>query len=1837
MAQDKVTRNGRIRYVDPNDFVSNSFNTIHPHEDYSIYVDLVVNVPNRYGSAQNNNGDEIILGSYNAGKTSFFGGTNGFMTDKPSSITYSDIMNGESEGVNESLGITNIHISYNSYFYPTVTIQFSDVRGSALMGSHEENYRRSEINKAKGEQVYSEKVASFFSALFSFPYPEFKLRVKGFYGKKVEFSLLVSNFKSSFNNNTGNFDCTVDFVGKMYGVYTDIPMSYLLIAPYCRYGSENNKTIWDSKNYVFEFDKQTPIPKFLDLQELILKANNELPKNIDKNVSENYTKLKKKLEKLNEINSNLNALMIFFEKNELKDNKVFIEKESVIYFHYLGENEKCNYLYPKQNTNDFNKLQNHLTNLYESLNAYNNEFSTELPRLYDLAGVWNVNDIIGKVVEDRIVKIDDKGNITFPNNDKNFKENFEFGESINDYQTGNFFKGKKICYSKEYFVLSCKQLRKKLKELINDINTDLSKNEDKLKEVSHNYISSVLKFEPTIKNIFNILMAHLECFMTIYHSLIQNISGVNSRTLGDFGFTQNQLSDMPDNNVKSSNSNIPPFPGLKNNENTYCYPTSLNLNKEMEEAKLIDALFEGSFDFSKGIDSLKKLSEGYYSDTIEFIPTCLSDFTLRDNPYNYTFNNNSGDIDVDWILTFFGLRCIIKYILEKGEINNFTPETFGKLEAYNFWRKNTNLRKDIINKINTSEFNDNAFTTFLSNPENSRYSSNNTPCYKNENVKRLLLFQNGRYELPKDYNFPALIGRDNNGISQFHKDTKDDAGIYSFKNDNTIPYGVIDIINDSYLDNWNNSLNSFDVSDYCENSQKPLIIENYTIPSKEMFKKTPENRGYMFDIRYRKNNITDFIREYHELSSYKNDGLIYLNEAYDNQFKDGSLDSIVNHSNGVSFFLSDDMNYVNAENFLLSIPHNWEKIAKDISDGKTILTLPYSTRLTIGLIINKISTTNEKKDLIDFVNKIRLDYFNIIKTVCCLTRNASGEIWYGYLNEEYTPIKVTGEHYEILFNNREYFAIDCLGFSDEYVKWAASCEPGGFEYFKQHYSLTDVDIDGEDVKYLWPYTEEFGNKPTSTNERLLKAMRYYKNKEGGNFQEYMNEKGKEILNTSFKEVYGSKKTKNPFTDRYSYVSFINENNMILSDNFKIFLSFNKTFIAYEPLCNFFKRTDKLVIPYQIKKSATTIYGNIKTHQHDRFIDGDTLRASFNAFKRKLLELYEVIDKETNTIKNDDFKSLTTISEDKKLSTYMTLKNLYDKHLSTINKDIEELYTIKNPESEFKRFHFIDTFYTDISNKLYFNVDIMYDIIDNIINNKDENGIINNEMSVYSFMSLICEKHHTMLLAVPIFNWYEKDCVEGLNRMFTPLTFNECSNEPPLVGPSYICFYPHQASYHLENENCQYKNDGFNLVDINDTGNFEGPLTIPELNNTTYDEETIVIPAFGVEYGTQKQSIFKNINVNMDNPQTTEVAVATMFDIAKQNGKDARKLTFEGQDLYKIYSNYSFTCQVEMMGCAQIQPLMYFQLNNIPMFRGAYQIIQVEHNITPGDMTTSFKGVRINRTKLPMVTSGISSADIKDKIGNYSTTQENKIIEDMNIQKLGKTNIGLMDTKLDVTSDYLINNFPEHIKFDSGQKGKFNGLNPELRKLILCIVSDAKELSKKLGYNLGITVASTTRNNDNASLTSDHNIDPKATPSERRKVLGYEKLGCAIDIHGNRNGNIDRGEASINIFSLIANTYHDYCRQLIWEHDVPGDRIRVIHLASYGKIGEGSDKIQIFHGTYPSGKNTGSKNLPSEFIAIAKDIVDKNIDNYVKLINFGGKTPTADELKTMYNNAKGILA
>lgn len=179
----EVQKKGRIQYVEPNNFniENNNINVFgdnitipHPYEDLSIAVDLEVLIADRKSCGVENgtnNIDNRISYNFSSlnGTISFMGGTNGVLT-----TNYTDISMTDPKGnTKECLGIESIHIAYDSWMYPQVTIKFVDVRGASLFLKSEQNYYNNEdIKDVIG--------SNFYRSLFMFPHPLFKLKVKGF-------------------------------------------------------------------------------------------------------------------------------------------------------------------------------------------------------------------------------------------------------------------------------------------------------------------------------------------------------------------------------------------------------------------------------------------------------------------------------------------------------------------------------------------------------------------------------------------------------------------------------------------------------------------------------------------------------------------------------------------------------------------------------------------------------------------------------------------------------------------------------------------------------------------------------------------------------------------------------------------------------------------------------------------------------------------------------------------------------------------------------------------------------------------------------------------------------------------------------------------------------------------------------------------------------------------------------------------------------------------------------------------------------------------------------------------------------------------------------------------------------------------------------------------------------------------------------------------------------------------------------------------------------------------------------------------------------------------------
>lgn len=266
-----LTNSGRIMYVDPND-VNGSINGVPMTPDYTkfcISFDLIVekvsrfdpynplnenlakkdtamiswqttmdNIPNKDSQMVSDLiNKKISTVSFLQGRS--FGGHD-FLSTYYADAHYNEIKN-EQNKVVEGLGVESVQISFENWFAPVATIKFVDVRGVGLFGVEEARH-----DSYKGE-ITADTV---FGCFFTFPYPKFRLQVKGFYGQAVTYQLSCKSFKGGLNAQTGNYEATVSFIGYEYGLLTDIPMSYLLIAPEISNENWGGKEYWDNKTDV---------------------------------------------------------------------------------------------------------------------------------------------------------------------------------------------------------------------------------------------------------------------------------------------------------------------------------------------------------------------------------------------------------------------------------------------------------------------------------------------------------------------------------------------------------------------------------------------------------------------------------------------------------------------------------------------------------------------------------------------------------------------------------------------------------------------------------------------------------------------------------------------------------------------------------------------------------------------------------------------------------------------------------------------------------------------------------------------------------------------------------------------------------------------------------------------------------------------------------------------------------------------------------------------------------------------------------------------------------------------------------------------------------------------------------------------------------------------------------------------------------------------------------------------------------------------------------------------------------------------------------------------------
>lgn len=362
------------------------------------------------------------------------------------------------------------------------------------------------------------------------------------------------------------------------------------------------------------------------------------------------------------------------------------------------------------------------------------------------------------------------------------------------------------------------------------------------------------------------------------------------------------------------------------------------------------------------------------------------------------------------------------------------------------------------------------------------------------------------------------------------------------------------------------------------------------------------------------------------------------------------------------------------------------------------------------------------------------------------------------------------------------------------------------------------------------------------------------------------------------------------------------------------------------------------------------------------------KSQYDLYLTKFFERFTKLNDTTERLtEKDKLKSeiFNTINDDKiKLNIYRTLKSIHDKWIGGSNGEFfhqcgEPNELDKNIAAADGRstprlidsYRFVNRAYNDIGEQFLINPAALV---------KELTGNFN--QSYYDVTARILADNNFDFIPLPTFINFRTE--DELRTMFDTLDYNKGMSAGQ-VGPAFVCVYVGQTSNKLD-LGSDHPNDGIDIR-CDENGNLLG---LPEdfASDTKRNESGNPIehniPVFEVNYGDQNQSIFKDIKLDQSEFSETDESLKVIDDIANRGSETNQ--SYAGQNLFNVYQIRSYAAEIEMLGNAMIQPMMYFQLNNIPMFHGAYMILNVSHNIKPNHMTTKFKGVRVRRTDTPLI-------------------------------------------------------------------------------------------------------------------------------------------------------------------------------------------------------------------------------------------------------------------------------
>ena len=1537
-----------VLYVEPNwinsidDGNGGMVPMIIPPEDYCMYVDLKVEVYSRgmaatsgaktmvveWVSTSDEDAVRFMSGSRiytDPSKEKFFNS----LTTNYTNTYLGDIIEGKQ--TNELFGIDSINVKYNQFFVPEVTIQFTDIRGAALFGVSQLAHLK-RVNNISGFR--DDDIAdSFFSCFFTFPYPKFTLMFKGFYGRPVTYSLTCSSFNTKFDSETGCFKATATFIGYSYSFLGDVSFSAILSSPYSDGGG---KEYWKRRvEYInddfFLFGENGERRKIPTMGEVLVALDN-----IE--------------EKINEATAGSEAIQ---KQTELDDKKNKTERLLELNAQYMASfTGESNYVVVEG-------LEGDLVLLVKDAPDEGKE--------------WVLNEDIAKAAQERydiLVKAAKESGIEPP-----FADSFEF-KNARSIRVFNAWEGKPKELSKtilakveswkrdpakfkEAFMERCRAIpeilgtnttvtaragntatgetmvvvdasnntlnynhgfyvynwNSALKEMVNgkvsEVNQEIAENNEKVAEAEAQALTKILGFAPTVYNMCKLIMSHVEVFVWLMYDTVKRIyDNKESRTPEALNFQNAEI--LSDFKVSETNF-VPPFPQVTSQITSDGVPSQENYNMDgMEDSntRTIEhadgsrtTIEEDWIGKIGGNFEEQKLVEGLLNGAKEIGELMMKHAEAMNGGTPPEEGNTSSSSTMAGIS---GRECAV-------------PNPVCALDM-------VLMNKDYgpWGKIDFKRYDDFAGKVFMRMEQCLKYSTDLNRCNAAKIAEGDVINFKSKFSTVDGIVGEKILGsHDFDEFTQIITGKKEEYkkdGVYAWECSSKESYGIAKKSGDRY------QFNAFRTKDNeaimptegrpFTNINGDLRPDNGTPPTFNI-PISYSNYGFFNDVsvpddgKATNQNVFKI-----DVSGYAD----YVEYYKSSTIKMDSFNTSFDFSSYISLFdldWIDDFFYDGLELSTLSSIGETGRMKRMPSsvgtskDGSLFGEKGYYDKTSTfekGYLFLKACHKFLKSRQFDgnqFVSAV-----NVAQTVIFIPRVSvlsAGAILYLAKNGGDSGIKMVAD---AITKNFRKEVID--GLIGHYISWVAN----EFKQIDSTYTIgrtanfnkIDGDIDDDEILLCISNPE------------------------------------------SLKEIY-------VMDDDIDYSKTTQSLELIFSESAN-----TKPIIAaiFQPCALVFPCVNR----HKGKIYDDTIPAGIMKTYWDTFTEGlKEIATGSNASDASGTTegSTSTIDGAANSTAPEDVTTLTTPAtseapEDIKVAMYHYCKIFFDKWVA--GADLDKLLSDWSLGSFFDpldprngRFHFIDSFYNEIGNRVLVNPQILYE---DIAACQTQNGF--NLMTVFS--DLFSKNRFTFFC---LENFKDLMDYDNYQDMFKPLPYNSMGKDD--IISDFVAIYSYEPSSRLDIEDGTYPGDGFML---NNEELYPYAIKHKDMN---YDYP---IPAFGVTYGMQNQSYFNSIEVSMEKPMATEQSLKSQYLLAgtATDKTLVREYVPYGQDLFSIYSNNMYQCTVKMMGCAHIQPLMYFCLTNVPLFRGAYLISKVEHSITPGNIETTFTGTRMAATASRIATNWV---------------------------------------------------------------------------------------------------------------------------------------------------------------------------------------------------------------------------------------------------------------------------